>query len=237
MALRLAIIEDNPDLLDELLAWLGYRGFEVWGTRSAEAFWRQLHSHPVDIVLIDIGLPGEDGFSVLSYLHELGHYGLVVVSARGQQQDKLQALSLGADAYLIKPVNFAHLAETLTALGARLQQDRPAPQQPEMASAAPAPAPAPATGLWRLHEDKLISPDARTLELTQQEYRLVELLMRNRNEVCSKLDLHARLFAHESEPDLHRIDVVVSRLRHKARQQGIHLPVRAIFGKGLAFIS
>ncbi|HBT4721094.1 TPA: response regulator transcription factor [Klebsiella quasipneumoniae subsp. similipneumoniae] len=237
MALRLAIIEDNPDLLDELLAWLGYRGFEVWGTRSAEAFWRQLHSHPVDIVLIDIGLPGEDGFSVLSYLHELGHYGLVVVSARGQQQDKLQALSLGADAYLIKPVNFAHLAETLTALGARLQQDRPAPQQPEMASAAPAPAPAHATGLWRLHEDKLISPDARTLELTQQEYRLVELLMRNRNEVCSKLDLHACLFAHESEPDLHRIDVVVSRLRHKARQQGIHLPVRAIFGKGLAFIS
>lgn len=235
MALRLAIIEDNPDLLDELLAWLGYRGFEVWGTRSAEAFWRQLHSHPVDIVLIDIGLPGEDGFSVLSYLHELGHYGLVVVSARGQQQDKLQALSLGADAYLIKPVNFAHLAETLTALCARLQQDRPAPQQPEMASAAPAPAPA--TGLWRLHEDKLISPDARTLELTQQEYRLVELLMRNRNEVCSKLDLHACLFAHESEPDLHRIDVVVSRLRHKARQQGIHLPVRAIFGKGLAFIS
>ena len=91
MALRLAIIEDNADLLDELLAWLGYRGFEVWGSRSAEAFWRQLHSHPVDIVLIDIGLPGEDGFSVLSYLHELGHYGLVVVSARGQQQDKLQA--------------------------------------------------------------------------------------------------------------------------------------------------
>ncbi len=72
MALRLAIIEDNADSPDELLAWLGYRGFEVWGTRSAEAFWRQLHSHPVDIVLVDIGLPGEDGFSVLNYLHELG---------------------------------------------------------------------------------------------------------------------------------------------------------------------
>lgn len=232
MALRLAIIEDNADLLDELLAWLGYRGFEVWGTRSAEAFWRQLHSHPVDIVLVDIGLPGEDGFSVLNYLHELGHYGLVVVSARGQQQDKLQALSLGADAYLIKPVNFAHLAETLTALGARLRG-------PSGGSACGGDRHAAGRlpGSWRLQEDKLISPDARTLELTQQEYRLVELLMRNRNEVCSKLDLHACLFSHESEPDLHRIDVVVSRLRHKARQQGIHLPVRAIFGKGLAFIS
>lgn len=177
MALRLAIIEDNADLLDELLAWLGYRGFEVWGTRSAEAFWRQLHSHPVDIVLVDIGLPGEDGFSVLNYLHELGHYGLVVVCARGQQQDKLQALSLGADAYLIKPVNFAHLAETLTALGARLRQDRPAAPPAEAIGTPPAVSP----GSWRLHEDKLISPDARTLELTQQEYRLVELLMRNRN--------------------------------------------------------
>ena len=187
----------------------------------------------MDIVLVDIGLPGEDGFSVLNYLHELGHYGLVVVSARGQQQDKLQALSLGADAYLIKPVNFAHLAETLTALGARLRQDRPAAPPAEAIGTPPAVSP----GSWRLQEDKLISPDARTLELTQQEYRLVELLMRNRNEVCSKLDLHACLFSHESEPDLHRIDVVVSRLRHKARQQGIHLPVRAIFGKGLAFIS
>ncbi|MCL7653523.1 response regulator, partial [Klebsiella pneumoniae] len=72
MALRLAIIEDNADLLDELLAWLGYRGFEVWGTRSAEAFWRQLHSHPVDIVLVDNGLPAEDGFSGSNHLPRPG---------------------------------------------------------------------------------------------------------------------------------------------------------------------
>lgn len=84
MVSRLAIIEDNADLLDELLAWLGYRGFEVWDSRSAEALWRQPHSHPADIVLADIGSPGEDGLSALSYLHELGHYGLVVVSTRGQ---------------------------------------------------------------------------------------------------------------------------------------------------------
>ena len=121
--------------------------------------------------------------------------------------------------------------KTVHALPRRILQHAPLPSE------APGTASSAATGLWRLHEDKLISPDARTLELTQQEYRLVELLMRNRNEVCSKLDLHACLFSHDSEPDLHRIDVVISRLRHKARQQGIHLPVRAIFGKGLAFIS
>lgn len=110
MTLRVAIVEDSADLLDELLAFLRHRGFDAWGVRSAEAFWRQLHRDPVDIVLIDIGLPGEDGFSVLDYLHEIGHFGLVVITARGHEQDRLQALNAGADLYLIKPVNFSDLA-------------------------------------------------------------------------------------------------------------------------------
>lgn len=95
------------------------------GVHSAEAFWRQLHRDPVDIVLVDIGLPGEDGFSVLDYLHEIGEYGLIVMTARGHEQDKLQAFNLGADFYLIKPVNFSVLAETIHALGARLMQQNP----------------------------------------------------------------------------------------------------------------
>ena len=95
MTLRVAIIEDSADLLDELLAFLRHRGFDAWGVGSAEAFWRQLHRDPVDIVLIDIGLPGEDGFSVLDYLHEIGQFGLVVITARGHEQDRLQALNAG----------------------------------------------------------------------------------------------------------------------------------------------
>jgi DNA-binding response OmpR family regulator len=122
MTLRVAIIEDSADLLDELLAFLRHRGFDAWGVGSAEAFWRQLHRDPVDIVLIDIGLPGEDGFSVLDYLHEIGQFGLVVVTARGHEQDRLQALNAGADLYLIKPVNFSDLAESIQALGSRLRQ-------------------------------------------------------------------------------------------------------------------
>ncbi len=125
MTLRVAIIEDSADLLDELLAFLRHRGFDAWGVRSAEAFWRQLHRDPVDIVLIDIGLPGEDGFSVLDYLHEIDQFGLVVVTARGHEQDRLQALNAGADLYLIKPVNFSDLAESIQALGSRLRQQKP----------------------------------------------------------------------------------------------------------------
>ena len=98
---------------------------------------RMLPGDPVDIVLIDIGLPGEDGFSVLSYLHELGHYGLVVVSARGQQQDKLQALSLGADAYLIKPLQIIALLDTLQGLMGLEWVYEIAPAHPGLSAARP----------------------------------------------------------------------------------------------------
>lgn len=226
MTLRVAIIEDSADLLDELLAFLRHRGFDAWGARSAEAFWRQLHRAPVDIVLIDIGLPGEDGFSVVDYLHEIGRFGLVVITARGHEQDRLQALNSGADLFLIKPVNFSNLAENIHALGSRLRQQ-----------IAPRPAERLDPSLWILHSERLIAPSGLTLPLTQQEYRLLEVLMRNRNQVCSKVDLHTSLFTDEGEPELHRIDVVISRLRHKARLLGITLPIRAIFGKGLAFLS
>lgn len=230
MTLRVAIIEDSVDLLDELLAFLRFRGFSAWGVHSAEAFWRQLHRDPVDIVLIDIGLPGEDGLSVLDYLHEIGEYGLIVMTARGHEQDKLQAFNLGADCFLIKPVNFSVLAETLHSLGARLKQE-------SAASLASAPVvEQAASASWQLQPDNLIAPSGAMLPLTQQEHRLLARLMHNRNEVCRKVDLHAYLFPDESEPELHRIDVVISRLRNKARLHGVALPIRAIFGKGLAFI-
>ena len=232
MTLRVAIIEDSADLLDELLAFLRHRGFDAWGVRSAEAFWRQLHRDPVDIVLIDIGLPGEDGFSVLDYLHEIGQFGLVVITARGHEQDRLQALNSGADLYLIKPVNFSDLADSINALGSRLRQQKPPVSAPQAVSAERS-----ASSPWTLQVEQLVAPSGLTLPLTQQEYRLLEVLMRNRNEVCNKVALHDCLFTDEGEPELHRIDVVISRLRHKARLHGITLPIRAIFGKGLAFIS
>lgn len=230
MTLRVAIIEDSADLLDELLAFLRFRGFSAWGVHSAEAFWRQLHRDPVEIVLVDVGLPGEDGFSVLEYLHEIGEYGLIVMTARGHEQDKLQAFNLGADFYLIKPVNFSVLAETIDSLGARMVQQPPAPPV-----AAPVDEKA-ASSSWVLQPESLLAPSGIALPLTQQEHRLIARLMRNPSEVCRKVDLHTYLFPDEDEAELHRIDVVISRLRNKARLHGMTLPIRAIFGKGLAFI-
>ena len=227
---RIAIIEDNEDLLEELMFFLQSRGYPVWGKGSAEAFWKHLHRHPADIVLVDIGLPGEDGFSVVEYLKSLGRYGLIVLTARGGMHDKMRGLNLGADQYLVKPVNFAGLAEQVSALWVRMQLNA-TPELSGVNTITPQ--------LWQLDDNhqELISPDGVTLPLTSQEYKLIEMLHRYSNEVCSKEMLHDLLFGYAEVPDTHRIDVVLNRIRNKARQLGVRLPVRSIFGKGLVLVS
>lgn len=131
--IRIAVLEDNPDLQEELVFFFEAKGYRVWGERSAEAFWKRLHANPADVVLVDIGLPGEDGLSVLKYLRGLGPYGLVVMSARGSRQDRLRGMEAGADAYLVKPVNFADLVLTIDQLWQRLKlrasdAGRPSPE-------------------------------------------------------------------------------------------------------------
>ncbi len=225
---RIAIIEDNPDVMEELIFYLQAQGYTVWGTSSAEEFWKHLHFKPADIVLLDIGLPGEDGFSVLDHLRSLNSYGMIVISARGSQQDKLQGLSLGADAYLIKPINFFSLVQTIDALWQRQRQY----DAIEHAKHPPS-----KVTLWTLSRISLNAPCGTQLPITPQEYELLDILFRHNNEIFSKERLCSLLFGYATEPDTHRIDVILSRLRTKARNQETQLPIRSIFGKGIVLIN
>lgn len=226
---NISIIEDNPDLLDELIFFLQHRGYNVWGAPSAEQFWKKLHSRPTDIVLVDLGLPGEDGFSVIDYLKTLGGTGLIVVTARGHHKDKLRGLNLGADLYLIKPVNFAELSSAIDGLWQRMQQHLT--DNVNYSETEP-------SGYWQLvaTQQVLIAPGGEKLELSAQEYRLLNTLGLSSGEVFTKEALFHLLYQHEDLLDTHRIDVILSRLRKKCKEKAISLPVRSIFGKGLVFV-
>lgn len=223
---RLAIIEDSQDLREELIFYLNAKGYDVWGADSAEAFWRQLHRSPVDIVLVDIGLPGEDGFSVVEYLNSIGRYGVIVLSARGTAQDKIYGLDLGADSYFIKPVNFSELEARIAGLYSRICSEGTGQQS----------MPLEASSSWSLSEEILSCRNGQTLDLTPKEYGLLSVLYKNKNTVCNKEQIHDELFGFHEQADIHRVDVILSRLRRKARDKSMTLPVRAVFGQGLVFM-
>ena len=229
----IAVIEDNTDLREELTFFLQHRGYSAWGAPSAEHFWKKLHSSPADIVLVDLGLPGEDGYSVVDYLRNLGKFGLIIITARGHHRDKLQGLNLGADFYMVKPVNFSELASSINALWSRMVQDREAQSNSGHREQADAP-----RGQWQLFnaEQCLETPGGARLRLTSQEHHMISILGRSQNEVFAKEALAQHMFQYSDPSDTHRIDVILSRLRKKAKQKGIDLPVRSIFGKGLVFV-
>src|SRR5690606_27725828 len=191
---------------------------------------KKLHRNPADIVLVDLGLPGEDGFGIVDYLKGFGEMGVIIVTARGHHQDKLRGLNLGADLYLVKPVNFSELASAIDGLWQRMQQERAL--EPATYSARES------SGEWRLigSRQSLIAPNGEQLVLSVQEYRLISTMGRSPSEVFSKETLFNLIYQHEDLPDAHRIDVILSRLRKKAKEQNISLPVRSIFGKGLVFV-
>ncbi|WNL42988.1 response regulator transcription factor [Halomonas sp. PAMB 3264] len=226
---RIAIIEDNEDLREELLFYLTHRGFSTWGVESAEAFWKQLHRQPVEIVLVDLGLPGESGFSVAQFLHELTGYGVVIVTARGDHQAKLQALNLGADLFLVKPINFAALALALERLGERLLDASGGSTLKTVPSSKSG---------WYISSagDHLVAPNGPALPLSAKESELLDILVSSTHQIFTRQSLHDLLFEYEPESELHRIDVILSRLRQKARRHGLSLPIRTIFGKGIVFV-
>lgn len=226
---RIAVIDDNQDLREELIFFLQHRDYTAWGAESAESFWKKLHRHPADIVLVDLGLPGEDGFSVVDYLNGLQGFGVIIVTARGQQQDKLRGLNLGADLYLVKPVNFAELITVINSLWQRLQR------------AESLPATAQRTGdsntQWQLQaSNSCLQIGAASMKLSPQEYELLYILGHSAGEVFNRQTLTDLLFRHDDQPDSHRVDVILSRLRKKAKIHQVHLPIRSIFGRGLVFV-
>lgn len=223
---NIAVIEDSADLREELSFFLTQKGYNLWSVGSAEAFWKQLHLSPADIVLVDIGLPGENGFNVVEQLGQMQNFGLIIISAHGSQEYNKRGLDSGADLYLVKPISFAHLVSSIDALWYRMQNNK-----------TQAVAKVDQLERWVLNvqSQTLISPTDAQLKLSQQEFNLVAALSVAPQEVFSKEALHAVLFQYEEDSDEHRIDVILNRLRKKAREQHFKLPIHSIFGKGVVF--
>lgn len=220
-----ALVEDEAVLRQEMAFQLGHMGFAVETFEAAPALYRHLATRPRAIVVLDIGLPGEDGLSVCRYLraHD-AQLGIVLLTARGLRDDRLQGLADGADAYLVKPVDMDELALVLRRLGARFAALKAAPAVPEAA-----------TGGWSTDDlsGHLIAPNGARLRLSVNEGQVLRQLMDKTGAVCRPIDLALAMGLHPDELDRHRLEVIISRLRSKVvRECGLHLPLRAVRNQG-----
>lgn len=227
------LIEDEEDLQEALVYSLEQLGFKACGFSTAAEFYRAYAVCRCDIVVIDIELPDEDGFSIAQHLRSASDVGIVFATARGDLNDRVRGLRGGADAYFVKPVHVEELAAALEAIHRRIK----ASEGSGGAQQLPQPAAPRGTGRWVLKEGDwiLYDPEGRALRLTMSERAVVTALFRQRNKPVDRLQLAAALGGDLENFDLQRVDAVVSRLRRKATAEGISLPLHAVRGTGYQF--
>ncbi len=220
--MRLLIVEDESELRYQLKQRLTDEGYAVLTASDGEEGLYTGLEFPVDAAVIDIGLPKMSGIALITKLRESGKtFPILILTARGRWQDKVEGLDAGADDYLVKPIHMEELKARVKALLRR---------------AAGIAKPTVEAGPIKLDTARQdVTVNGQPLDLTAYEYKVLEYLMVNAGQVISKGDLTEHIYAQDFERDSNVIEVFVGRLRRKLDPQGTLRPIETLRGRGYRF--
>jgi two-component system OmpR family response regulator len=213
-ATHIAILDDEVDITVLLANYLQSHGYRVTQVHNGKSLMELMPRDPPALVLLDLGLPGEDGFTIARQLREHFRCGLVIVTGRGDSIDKVVGLEVGADDYVTKPFDLRELLARIKAVLRRI-----APAEPAAAPAPPAPAERHRMRFagWELDTAarRLLNPEGREVSLTSGEFDLLSAFVQHPGRVLSRDFLLEQTRGREAAPFDRTIDVQVGRLRKK----------------------
>lgn len=211
MTPRVLIVDDDPLIRELLHAYLSQEGYEVHCAATAELAETFLASQAVDLVMLDIRLPGKDGLTLTRELRVRSEVGIILITGRNDEIDRIVGLECGADDYVIKPLNPRELVSRAKNLIRRVRHA----QNPQAPTATVKPVKQFAA--WALDTDRrrLIDPDGGETLLTHGEYQLLSVFLRNSGHTLSRDQLMDQIRNREWVPNDRSIDVLVGRLRRK----------------------
>ena len=220
--MRLLLIEDDAALREGLARQLEADGYRVDLAADGADGLFQAQEYPVDLVIVDLGLPKLSGLAVVQRLRAQGRsLPILILTARGSWQDKVTGLEAGADDYLVKPFEYPELAARIKALLRRSLK-----------------ATSDVLALGPLSIDfsaQVARLDGVPMELTAFEYRVLEYLVRERPRVVTKQELSDYLYPHDEDRDSNVLEVLVGRLRRKLDPGGTLTPIETLRGRGYRF--
>lgn len=220
--MRLLLIEDDAALRLGLARQLEADGYRVDQAKDGEDGLFQAREYPVDLAIVDLGLPKLNGLTVVQRLRADGRtMPILILTARGTWQDKVVGLEAGADDYLVKPFEYPELAARVKALLRRSLK-----------------AASDVMTFGSLSVDfsaQAVRLDGVAMELTAFEYRLLEFLVRERARVVSKQELSDYLYPHDEDRDSNVLEVLIGRLRRKLDPDGTLAPIETLRGRGYRF--
>jgi len=209
---HIAILDDEVDITQLLANYLQSHGFRVTQLHNGRSLLDLMPADPPVLVLLDLGLPGEDGFSIARQLREHWHCGLVIVTGRGDAVDKIVGLEVGADDYVTKPFDLRELLARIKAVLRRI-----APAESAAAPSGSTPRNKLRFAGWELDTGarRLVSPLGQDVPVTTGEFDLLCAFAQHPGRVLSRDFLLEQTRGREAAPFDRTIDVQVGRLRKK----------------------
>jgi DNA-binding response OmpR family regulator len=212
---HILVVDDEPAIVTVVRDRLEREGFAVQAVASGEEALVHLDVDPADLVVLDVMLPGMDGFEVLRRLRGSGcQVPVIVLTARDEDVDRIVGLELGADDYLVKPFNPRELSARIRAVLRRQIELKDLEAKLERAEAALG-EPDPNEGLRFDHSRRYAWFRGQLLELRPKEYDLLHFLAQHQGQVFTREALLAHVWGYESYIDVRTVDVHVHRLRGK----------------------
>ena len=220
--MRLLVIEDDDTLRESLAAQLADAGYAVEQAADGREGLYFALEYPVDLAIIDLGLPEVSGLDIIREAREKGKtYPILILTARDRWQDKVDGLSAGADDYVVKPFHFEEVGARVHAL-----LRRSGGWASSVMTAGPV--------VLDMSRQEVRVEDA-PVELTSFEYKIIEYLMLRAGQVISKTELTARLYDQDFERDSNVIEVFIGRLRKKLDPENALKPIETLRGRGYRF--
>ncbi|MEC8858602.1 MAG: response regulator transcription factor [Pseudomonadota bacterium] len=217
--MRVLVVEDASLLRQQLKLGLEQAGFVVDDARDGRTGVYLAIENDYDAAIIDLGLPELDGISLIRQMREAGQrYPVLILTARGDWQDKVSGLDAGADDYVVKPFRMEEILARLNAL---------------MRRAAGFASPIITSGSIQLDTSaKRVSVNGTGVDLTAYEYKTLEYLMLHPDQVVSKTELTEHLYAQDYDRDSNVLEVFVRRLRQKLDPDQTLNPIETVRGQG-----
>ncbi|MGA3362031.1 MAG: response regulator transcription factor [Solirubrobacteraceae bacterium] len=209
---RILVVEDDPNIVDLIRSNLSVRGYDTIVSTDGLRVVQMLETERPDIILLDLMLPAVDGFELCKQVREHSTVGVIVISARGGDHDKVAALNLGADDYMTKPFS---IEELLARIAATLRRTRPA-----ITPASPATRITLAPGLEIDLASQQVTRDGKGLHLTPTEFSLLRELVASRGKLLTHAQLLRRVWGSGYETETEYVRVYIGRLRAKLEPEG-----------------
>ncbi|MBN3526848.1 response regulator transcription factor [Paenibacillus apiarius] len=215
--IKILLVDDEPNILQFLELGLVNEGFDVKTSQDGIAAITLMKEFQPHVVILDVMMPGMDGFEVCAMLKKMDQVAVIMLTARDEVDDRIRGLTLGADDYMVKPFSFAEL---LARIHARIRN-----QFPHLVGEVN-------HGPFRIDDRrKEISMDKRVLELSPTEYELLKFMLSNHGLVLSKSVILDKVWGYDFGGDENIVEVYVRSLRDKLHDRE-HCLIRTLRGVG-----